>query len=396
VFRVEELVEAAVQRNLGQMQQELQQQLMPLIQRHFDASFATTAAAIQELTKQHADILTALSSVNAQANANHQALDRQLAALREEAQQSRITEVQNENFCPMVHPLPSVSSEQPQPPLRKSAGAAMKFSLHDLPLFTAEDKNQRPDRWLFRAEKMLQVMEVDTTQWVLYATLRLDGAALAWWQMLELSGEAPSDWADFASGLKSQFGNVNPEQSARDTFWYHLRQHTTVREYIKEFRSLLLELPTVDDGTKKDRFIQGLKDAVRHEVVLREPSSLAEAMSLAERCERATSRVALYNRPRTYVQAVTNPRINPPPARRPFTRPDVEMKEPQRMPPRLTDEERERLRASGSCFRCRQPGHSSFQCRAFEPRRLPPVPGRPLAFISTEEVEEVESQTSNQ
>jgi hypothetical protein len=398
VVQVDQVIDDALQRNLRLMQEQLQQQLVPLIQQHFDASFTTTTAAIQELTKQHADILSALSAVNAQANANHDTLVNEVTRLRDEIQQGRLTEIQNDSFCPPVHQLQSPASRPlPSPPaphglLRNSA---MKFSLHDLPLFTAEDKSQRPDRWLFRAKRMLQVMEVDESQWVLYATLRLDGAALAWWQMLELGGEAPADWADFAQGLKDQFGSINPEQSARDTFWYHLRQQTTVREYIKEFRSLLLELPTVDDGTKKDRFIQGLKDSVRHEVVLREPSTLIEAMSLAERSERATSRVALYSRPRSYAQAVMNPRPAPPsfPQRRPV-RPDVVMAEPQRIP-RLTDEERERLRATGSCFRCRQPGHTSYQCRAFEPRRPAPTPTRPLAYITTDETEETASQPSN-
>lgn len=32
--------------------------------------------------------------------------------------------------------------------------------------------------------------------------------------------------------------------------------------------------------------------------------------------------------------------------------------------PRLTNEDRERLRASGGCFRCRGPGHQARQCRA--------------------------------
>ncbi|KAG0246393.1 hypothetical protein BG011_002443 [Mortierella polycephala] len=34
-------------------------------------------------------------------------------------------------------------------------------------------------------------------------------------------------------------------------------------------------------------------------------------------------------------------------------------------PPRLSDEERERLRATGGCFRCRRLGHQARQCRKY-------------------------------
>jgi hypothetical protein len=384
----------------------LHSQLLTLLQQqltaHIDASLETTKATLLELTHQHTNIISSVAAVSSQVQANHTALQQDLEQLRNEALgQTKLTEVHDDSFYPQVYQLsaptrgtpaevPSPSSARPPLP-----ASCVRLNLNDIPMFSAEDRHQRPDRWLFRAKRMMQVMRIPESEWVEFATLRLDGAALAWWQTLELSGEEPTDWNEFSEGLRDQFGSLNPEQDARDTFWYHLRQITTVREYVEEFRSLLLELPTVDDGTKKDRFIQGLKDSIRHEVVFRNPISLSEAMSLAERCERAGNRAAVYNRPRTYAQVASGSRPTSvvPPRRLP-PRPDVAMSEPQR-PARLTEEEREKLRATGSCFRCRQPGHTSYQCPVYGPRIRPGTPVRPIAMIGTPDMDEEESRASN-
>ncbi len=57
-------------------------------------------------------------------------------------------------------------------------------------------------------------------------------------------------------------------------------------------------------------------------------------------------------------------------------------------PKKLNNEERERLRKSGSCFRCRQKGHMANQCTAY-PRN--PTPAR-AAKPSSSKIEEVEDE----
>jgi hypothetical protein len=383
-----------------QLQQQLTEQMVPLLQQqltaHIDASLQTTQAALQVLTEQHQQILTTVTALGARAEAHNARLQQGVAQVQNEvASHARLQE--------LVPPEPRTSPEQGDPapsvialdPHHTDCRPTVSLGLKDLPVYSAEEKTQRVDRWLYQARRMFQVMHLPEEEWVLYATFRLDGAALAWWQTLEFGQDAPSEWCEFSRLLKEQFGSLNPEQNARDTFWYHLRQAGTVRDYIKEFRSVLLELPTVDEGTKRDRFIQGLRDVVRHEVVYREPQTLAEAMALAERYERASSRANTLGRPRTYAQAVVSTsRVSAPPVRRLPPR-DVVMAEGSR-PAKLTDEERERLRATGSCFRCRQPGHISSQCPVFGFKPRLPLPGRqPLALITTDETETVSESSNN-
>jgi len=56
-----------------------------------------------------------------------------------------------------------------------------------------------------------------------------------------------------------------------------------VQDYATEFRSLLLEIPGMQEEEKIDRFIRGLKDNIRMEVELREPADLNEAIKIADR-----------------------------------------------------------------------------------------------------------------
>lgn len=89
-------------------------------------------------------------------------------------------------------------------------------------------------------------------------------------------------WDSLCDSLRSQFAPISEVQLARDKLAV-LKQTKGVNPYAYEFRRLILLLPVLPDAEYIDRFIRGLKIPVSREVTLREPTTLDEAIRIAER-----------------------------------------------------------------------------------------------------------------
>jgi hypothetical protein len=110
----------------------------------------------------------------------------------------------------------------------------------------------------------------------------------------------------------------------------------------------MLELPDMDQATRMNYYLRGLKDNLRPFVAMQQPADLTAAETIAER-----------------VDAVTFKPLN----RTSGFRPNPGYRSPGGTAPmeldaisKLTPQERERLRKAGGCFRCRQTGHMARDC----------------------------------
>jgi hypothetical protein len=83
------------------------------------------------------------------------------------------------------------------------------------------------------------------------------------------------------------FKPVNAKKIARDKL-AALRQTHSVVKYNYEITQLFLEIGDVHESEKLDRYVRGLKDKVRMEVELAEPTTLAQAMAKAQRVDGIT------------------------------------------------------------------------------------------------------------
>ena len=63
--------------------------------------------------------------------------------------------------------------------------------------------------------------------------------------------------------------------------------HSVVR-YNSEFQQLCLQINDISEAEKLDKYIRGLKSAIREKVELDEPRTLADAMSKAQRIDSIT------------------------------------------------------------------------------------------------------------
>src|SRR4051812_24318219 len=191
---------------------------------------------------------------------------------------------------------------------------------------------------------------------VYLATNLLRGDTATWWRHhyeRHIGDKATVPiWNEFEKLITKKFKPVNATKIARDQL-ANLRQTGSVKTYNSRFTSIILEIPTIDEEEQLDRYTRGLKEKVHIEVELREPHDLEDAMRIADRFDTIMT---------TYT-TLTNPT-----KWKPLDPTTMKTDANQNIPrlKKLTEEEREKLRRTGACFACRQPGHLASQC----PKRI--------------------------
>ena len=184
-------------------------------------------------------------------------------------------------------------------------------------------------------------------------SLLRDDAAIWWRNHVEQSDIGQEilidDWNDFKKALIVQFKPVNSRKIARDKLT-KLKQSKSVQDYATTFRSLVLEISGISEDEKVDRFIRGLKDQIRMEVELREPSTLNDAIRIADRYDTITFK---YQKQKVdqVKKLSSDAYLDPAPM-------DLDINKYRK----LTDKEKDKLRQDQACFYCRQSRHLISTC----------------------------------
>lgn len=139
--------------------------------------------------------------------------------------------------------------------------------------------------WLTRMEQYFEAAGVPPASQVQFAALLLTGAACTWWanarQMARMGLIAlPAEWQQFRAALCERFQPVTQEDAARQRL-RSLVQTKSLQGYINTFQDYALQIPTMDDRTKMDNFIFGLRPDCRTYVRHQRPASLADAIRWA-------------------------------------------------------------------------------------------------------------------
>ncbi|KAF7807841.1 Transposon Tf2-2 polyprotein [Senna tora] len=117
------------------------------------------------------------------------------------------------------------------------------------------------------------------------ATLYLDDTSRMWWRRRQWDVEKGTctinTWAEFKKELKLQFYPVNAEEEARAKL-RRLQHKGTIRDYVKDFTEVLLEIPDYPDKEAFFAFVDGLQNWVKMEIQRRGAQDLATAISVAE------------------------------------------------------------------------------------------------------------------
>ena len=143
--------------------------------------------------------------------------------------------------------------------------------------------------WLFRMRLFLETSGVEetTTMAVTTACTYLEGDAWSWWRALceRASGRAAvTNWEEFSAAIKDRFQVVDEGRKARIALTY-LRQTTSVRAYTQDFQRLMLLAPETHELDQVVRFTLGLRGAIREDVDRGQPTTILQAMKLADEAD---------------------------------------------------------------------------------------------------------------
>jgi len=140
--------------------------------------------------------------------------------------------------------------------------------------------------WFARIEEYMLLTKIGPQWQVRFAATYLSGKAYQWYQYylkdwIEQNGETTIVlWSIFKIALLKYFGEDNSELKYRNK-WRSLTQRTSVAAYNAEFMQLRMVL-NIDDKTALDAYTFGLKSRTKWEVAHRRPSTIEEAMQIAD------------------------------------------------------------------------------------------------------------------
>lgn len=223
-----------------------------------------TQSQVSALAEQNAALLQRLEVLETAARTAHDQVQAEATAARQEAQAARQTALQ--------------TTMSNTPSFLKPLKPATFHGLY------AEDTAS----WLFLCRQYFDACGMPSSQKVKFAAAFLRDNAATWWRMqvqhTDARGMELLTWEQFEQALQRQFERPNAKKVLRDRL-FNLRQQRSVFEYVAKLREVTVQIPDLSEGEVLDKFIRGLKPAVRKELELRDPATLEEAIRMAERAD---------------------------------------------------------------------------------------------------------------
>lgn len=182
----------------------------------------------------------------------------------------------------------------------------------------------------------------------------LTGSAHEWYICTKVLEESPVlSYDGFCGAISKRFNPIDKVRTARDKLakW---RQIKSVQIYSQSFLEIIMDLPTITEDEKIDRYCRGLKTYIWEELCTKAYTSLDDVMNDAERVESAKGRkLDLAPTSKGILRGANSTNYAP------MELGAVNVK-------KLTPEERDKCMRQGLCLRCRQPGHMAKDCRQFK------------------------------
>ncbi|KAL5701100.1 hypothetical protein ACHQM5_026475 [Ranunculus cassubicifolius] len=169
-------------------------------------------------------------------------------------------------------------------PLSAPGGGNYKTPRVEFPTFDGSQVRV----WIQKANRFFQLNPMGDHQKILLASLYFKGKAENWFQT-DTAGFEKLQWSEFTEKLKFRFYEDTSENVVAE--FNRLSQTSSVQQYLDRFEELyplmLLRNKGLTESFFVDCFIGGLKEEIRHTVLMFKPITLHHAVSLA-RLQEAT------------------------------------------------------------------------------------------------------------
>ena len=144
----------------------------------------------------------------------------------------------------------------------RTTDAAPKVRVSEPKGFDGTRNAKELENFLWDMEQFFRAAQVADEEKVSFTGFYLMGDAKLWWRMRlegddEFGGPQISTWETLKRELKEQFLLTNAAWLARESL-RRLKQTWTVRDYVKEFSSLMLDIKNMSEEDKLFNFVFGL------------------------------------------------------------------------------------------------------------------------------------------
>lgn len=142
------------------------------------------------------------------------------------------------------------------------------------------------ENFLFHMDRYLDAISLtDDQAKIRTATMYLTDTAMLWWRRrhadIERGTWTMDTWDDFQKDIKKQFYPENAEHIARKNL-KRLKHTGSIHDYVKEFSSLMLEIPDMLEKELLFNFMDGLQPWAEQELRRRGVQDIASAIATAE------------------------------------------------------------------------------------------------------------------
>jgi hypothetical protein len=188
----------------------------------------------------------------------------QILQERQEMRQEREEMHQERRMQQKQAPLP------PPPPPLPPQDKHREFMSHKPPTFASSPDSLHADDWLKFVEQMLNIAQCSDREKVLYASVRLTGPTVDWWDSYTAAHDAADTitWAKFATQFKNYHIPARLMKIKKE--FLSLKQGSmSVSEYRDRFIQLSRYAPdeVAEDERKQEHFIERLNGPLQYALV---------------------------------------------------------------------------------------------------------------------------------
>ncbi|KAF7810997.1 scopoletin glucosyltransferase-like [Senna tora] len=256
----------------------------------------------------------------------------------------------------------------------RSLGKNLKMEIPSFNGTNAED-------WVFKIKQFFRIYTTTSEQKIYLASFHMEGPAYAWYKWV-CQNQPDLTWDEFLAALLNRFGSTlyeNPKTALKQ-----LIQVNDVAEYQDKFEALSTRISGLSEDWLVSMFVGGLKEYLQYEVMLAQPTTYYQAVSLAKLHEQKHNKflqLTKYSPTKTYYPSSTSyspkplttvpsspntpsPKsiVSPPPTHQPTQTPISSQASNTPAYKRFTAAELRERKAKGLCYYCPEKYKRGHKC----------------------------------